>query len=330
MTLISAWYNKSKWVLLFSPLALIFSVVVRIRRNLYRYGILKSLSIRPVVIVVGNITVGGTGKSPMVAYIAKLLMKKNIRVGLVSRGYGGKSSHSPQFVTQESNPSQVGDEAVMLVQQTSCPMVVGRRRADAVELLIKRYELDCVISDDGLQHYALDRDIEIIMMDEKLGGGNGWMLPVGPLREPMSRLNQADFIVKKGGEDNKSYFGMQLSPLHVINAVTNEIADLSDFEGREVSAVAGIGYPQGFFSLLRKNGLVLNEFIFSDHHLYVQKDFLNLRDSSVIMLTQKDAVKCLGMMDDRFWVVVVEADLSGRFDDEFLERYNSLKLEVYA
>ena len=306
------------------PLSVLFFIVVSLRRLLYRWNILQVHRFKPVVIVVGNLTVGGTGKSPMVAYLAKLLMLRGCRVGLVSRGYRGRASSWPQVVTAQSDPDAVGDEAVMLVQQTGCPMVVGPDRVAAVSRLLELSELDCVISDDGLQHYALGRDIEVVMIDAKRRLGNGQLLPAGPLREPVSRLKRATFVVSHGAEESEFPYVMQLLPVSVVNALTGVTRSLRDFRGQMVSAVAGIGHPARFFELLRNHGVVMKKCVFADHHRYEAGDFDSIEDSDCVLLTSKDAVKCAGMVDERFWIVSVEARLNDAFDVDFLSRFDRL------
>jgi len=309
------WYGKSKWAYLLWPLSLIYYFIIVLRKWCYRNGIRSSTRFSPVVIVVGNITVGGTGKSPMVAYLAQRLLSQGLRVGLVSRGYRGQADSWPQLVTVDSSALQVGDEALMLVKQTGCLMCVGPDRVAAVSLLLEQGPLDCVISDDGLQHYALERDIEVVMLDAVRHLGNGLLLPAGPLRESRSCLQQQPFVVCHGALSACRY-QMELLPLSVVNLLTGEQRMLSDFHSETVCAVAGIGHPQRYFLLLKQAGLCFVTRCFRDHHRYAADDFNNI-EHEVILLTEKDAVKCQGFADQRFWVVAVRAHLNDAFTHQF-------------
>ena len=199
------WYTRSPWLLLLTPLSLLFRVVVGARRLAYRVGIKRSTRVSLPVIVVGNITVGGTGKTPLVVWLAGYLREKGHAPGIVSRGYGGTASHWPQQVRADSDPAVVGDEAVLLAATTGCPMAVAPDRVAAAQALVDQGGCDVIISDDGLQHYALQRDIEIAVIDGVRRFGSGFLLPAGPLREPLKRLQQVDLVVVNGLGDGDEH-----------------------------------------------------------------------------------------------------------------------------
>ena len=269
------------------------------------------------VLVVGNVTVGGTGKSPLVAHIAALLRSKGLRVGIISRGYKGQSSVWPLSVSALTTAKQVGDEAVMLYRQTSCPMAVGPDRAKTARLLLSKHQVDCIISDDGLQHYAMERDIEIAVVDEKRQLGNGMLLPAGPLRERAARLKSVDFVVghvMAQSERSRYAYSMNLQPQAFVNIHTQQSSSLTDFVGKKVYAVAAIGHPERFFSLLQVLGLeIVGSRVFGDHHSYSREDLVFSEDLPVVM-TFKDAVKCERFGNENLWYLLVLAKVSEEFD----------------
>ena len=248
----SWWYRKSVWVGLLLPLSWIYKFIISIRRYLYKCGIFRVHAFDVPVIIVGNITVGGTGKTPFVAALVKILQQQGYKPGIVSRGYGGKSKIWPCIVESGSDPKQVGDEAVMLVRQTQAAMVVDPNRPRAVKKLLEKFDCDIVVSDDGLQHYALNRDLEIVVIDHKRGFGNEYCLPAGPLRESLSRLLKVDYVIQHY-PDEKSYVdsGMMsfyLKPKKIYNIIDSSVLfDLEDARDKVIHAVCGIGHPRRFF-----------------------------------------------------------------------------------
>ena len=305
------WNSVNGVSLLLLPLSLIFALVAALRRLGYRTGLLRVRRFPVAVLVVGNITVGGTGKTPLVIWLADYLRHHGWRPGIVSRGYGGKAQHWPQQVRADSDPASVGDEAVMLAATTGCPMCVGPDRPAAVEALLAHTDVNIVISDDGMQHYALARDLEIAVIDGERGLGNGFLLPAGPLREPKSRLDRVDLVVVNGdcGEDEFSIklFQPSLRPL-----VGNGAAPITQYTGRAVHAVAGIGNPQRFFRLLARHGIEVKPHPFPDHHPFSAED-LNFDDDLPVLMTEKDAVKCRRLDCRDCWVVHVDAQPDARF-----------------
>jgi tetraacyldisaccharide 4'-kinase len=248
------------------------------------------------VLVIGNIAIGGTGKTPLITYLAKRAGELGLRVGIVSRGYGGQSDTYPLNVTAETPVGQSGDEPKLLTR-TGCPIVVDPKRSRAVQFL--KDDVDLVLSDDGLQHYAMARAGEIIVSDVTRGFGNGWQLPIGPLREPISRLNSVDLCLVNG-ED------FIVQPVALVNANTGEQAKLDTFSNKSVHAIAGIGNPARFFTTLKTLGYMVEEHAFADHHAFVKKD-ITFSDVLPVVMTEKDWVKCREFSNDNTWFLQVDA-----------------------
>jgi tetraacyldisaccharide 4'-kinase len=328
MSLEQHWYRSCPSVLsrVLWPLSLLFSALVRWRRWCYQRGYFKQHRCSIPVIVVGNIAVGGTGKTPLVTALVAELKAQGLKPGLVSRGYGGQADKWPQNVTLESSPAVVGDEAVLLVQRCRCPMVVAPNRVAAVEQLLANNALDVVISDDGLQHYAMGRDVEIVVIDGQRQLGNGYLLPAGPLREGSSRLSSVDFVVINGAHHHAPLlpetFSMTLTAESLVNLCdASRQKPLHEFSGQRVHAIAGIGHPQRFFSLLRAAGVEVIEHPFTDHHAYVTDD-LQFSECLPILMTEKDAVKCRDFAADHHWVLPVKATLSNHLFSNLLNKIN--------
>jgi tetraacyldisaccharide 4'-kinase len=306
------WYTRSPWLLLLIPLSLLYRVVIALRRAMYHSGLLKTHRLPVPVIVVGNLVVGGTGKTPLVAWLACYLGQAGYRPGLVARGYGGMASQWPQQVVPDSDPAMVGDEAVMLCRQTGCSMAVGPDRVAAARALLEHSDCDLILSDDGLQHYALQRDIEIAVIDGVLRFGNGLCLPAGPLREPVKRLEQVDLVVANGpGGPGEYPMGMRLTVVHPLQGGGPQ-RDLDSFHGQSIHAIAGIGNPERFFAALRRAGLRPEEHVFPDHHSFTPDDLMFGDDRPVIM-TEKDAVKCHGFVVDNCWYAPVTIEMPWEF-----------------
>lgn len=305
------WDSRNGIALLLWPLSLLFGFAAWLRRTAYRLGLRRAKRFPVPVLVVGNITVGGTGKTPLVIWLAGFLRQRGFNPGIVSRGYGGAARHWPQQVRADSDPGTVGDEAVMLAARTGCPMCVGPDRPAAVEALLAHTDVDIVISDDGMQHYALARDLEIAVIDGERRTGNGFLLPAGPLREPVSRLRDVDLVVVNGrggkGEYSMKLFQPMLSPL-----AGGECRELSQLGSETVHAVAGIGNPSRFFDLLRRHGMRVEEHAFPDHHAYVEND-LKIDGGLPVLMTEKDAVKCRRLPCRNCWVVHVDVQPDARF-----------------
>ena len=300
------WYHGGIGMILLLPMSWFFCLLTTVRRWLYRHDWLTVNHFAAPLIIVGNITVGGTGKTPFVIWLSDFLRNKGYRPGIVSRGYGGKASQWPQAVMPESNPVLVGDEAVLLARRCRCPMVVSPNRSDAVKMLLKNFDCDIVIADDGLQHYAMGRDIEIVIVDGLRRFGNGYMLPAGPLREPVTRLKSVDLCVINGEPQASDEYRMTLTQSSLYNLQAPEKIDgLSIFKGKSVHAVAGIGHPEKFFDLLSTAGIEVVAHSFPDHHVYCADD-LNFGDDNPVLMTEKDAVKCASFAKSDYWVVAIE------------------------
>lgn len=317
------WYKKSLSVYLLLPVSWFFYLVVLTRRWLYQVGIFKSTKFSVPVLIVGNITLGGTGKTPLVIYLAKLLKEKGYSPGIVSRGYGGKANKNPQVVRTESTPDQVGDEPLLIAKHTECPVFICANRVAAVKKMIIEADCNIIISDDGMQHYALDRQIEISVVDSERKFGNGFLLPAGPLREPISRLKKVDFIVINGmSKDLKlaaPVYQMELKPSKIYNLIDPQKTLPLDQVNQPVHAVAGIGNPQRFFETLRSLGLNIIEHVYPDHHQFQLSDF-HFNDQFPVVMTEKDSVKCKKFNKENFWYLPVEAKVEIAFINKLLEK----------
>jgi tetraacyldisaccharide 4'-kinase len=310
------WYRDDSGPSLLQPLAWLYDVVVRLRRGAFEHGLLSTHRVGKPVIVVGNLTVGGTGKTPMVIWLARHLSERGLKVGIVSRGYGSRPQNEPRLVSTGSSWQDVGDEPLLLARRTGCATIVGRDRVAAARALVDR-SVDVVIADDGLQHLRLARDYEVVVIDGARGFGNRRMLPAGPLREPVSRAAQADLLVVNGVVEHSSLTSvgvpiaravqMTLVPGPAVRVDGGEGArPLEAFRGRPLHAVAGIGNPVRFFRDLRARGLEVIEHPFPDHHAFTAGE-LSFDDDLPVLMTEKDAVKCVRFADPRWWFVPTEA-----------------------
>ena len=323
----NSWYNKSGLTTVLLPLSWLFCLLVQIRRIFYRLKILRTTKLDVPVVVVGNLTVGGTGKTPMVIELANLLKKHGYRPGVISRGYGGKARTWPQQVRADGDPTMVGDEAILIARRTECPMAVGPNRVASAQALLKYTDCNVIISDDGMQHYALGRDIEIAVIDGIRRYGNEHCLPAGPMREAVKRLDLVNFKVTNGvaGPDE---FAMTYKAEKLCRAddpdVTLEIASLKN---QTVHAIAGIGNPQRFFDNLKLSGLEIIEHAFPDHYPFKKED-LDFGEIQPIVITEKDAVKCQRFYLHNVWYQPIKAVLDNQFTEQLLvmlERINGQK-----
>ena len=310
------WYrpNPVKWLLW--PLGGIYGIVAEIRRLLYRFGIKPVTKLPLPVIVVGNLTVGGTGKTPVVIWLAGELQARGYRVGIVSRGYGGSADEWPQRVRTTSDPALVGDEPVLLVRATGCPVMVGPDRVAAAQALTDSERIDVLLADDGLQHYALDRTMEILVVDGERGLGNGFCLPAGPLRELKGRIADVDAVVVNGGSwGHAGVFRAQPVAQRLYQVGGSAQKSLEEFRDAEVHAVAGIGNPWRFFSLLEDADIDVLPHPLPDHTKLTSAD-LEFDDALPVLVTEKDAVKCQRFSHGNVWCVPIkitfDADDGGR------------------
>lgn len=307
------WYGSHFAAILLLPLSWLFSRAVAIRGVLFRRGWLRSRGLPVPTVVVGNLTVGGTGKTPLTIWLSQRLRREGYVPGIVSRGYRGTSTVWPQAVTLNSDPQLVGDEALVLARRSGCKVAVGPDRNAAAQLLLKE-GVNIVVSDDGLQHLRLRRDFEILVVDGELGFGNGRCLPAGPLREPAGRAATVDFVVQNGGAKELKLPGraprlqMRLRQLVAVPVAGGENRRLAEFTGSPVHAVAGIGNPERFFRQLEGLGLELIRHPLSDHALITMDDIL-FTDHYPVLMTEKDAVKCSEFADQRHYFVPVTAEL---------------------
>lgn len=307
-----AWYKEMYISAFFMPISMLYDDFMRFRFFLYKIGILKKIKLTVPVIVVGNITVGGTGKTPLILWLVKFLSIQGYKPGIVSRGYGGNATVWPQLVDKHSTPSLVGDEAVLMANRTNCSIAVGPKRGVAAQLLLDKTDCNIILSDDGLQHYALARDIEIAVIDGERRFGNGYMLPCGPLREPILRLRRVDLIVVNGVSEEDNEFSMQIKASIAINLITQKSKLISEFSTFSCHAIAGIGNPKRFFDLLAQQNLILECKSFPDHHKFTSED-INFADDKLIFMTEKDAVKCLDFATDKHWYIPITAQPETKF-----------------
>lgn len=306
------WQGINALTLSLLPLSGLFWLLMRLRLSFYRLGLLTSQSLPVPVLVVGNISVGGSGKSPLVICLAKQLRAEGFNVGILSRGYGGQSKTWPLEVLLDSDPLLVGDEPLMIAQRTGCPLFVGPDRYAAGLALLKKHPCDLLLCDDGLQHYRLQRDLEIAVIDGERRHGNGFLLPAGPLREPVSRLNKVNWRVAKGMAGPGEVLMQYRLGAAVSLANPAEQRPLASFKGTQIHALAGIGHPQSFFDQLRAEGLDVIEHPLADHHAF-QKPDIDFEDELPVLMTQKDAVKCRHLADERHWYLPLEAELPQEF-----------------
>jgi tetraacyldisaccharide 4'-kinase len=270
------------------------------------------------VIVVGNVTVGGTGKTPLVIWLAERLRERGYRPGIVCRGYGGRAAVWPQRTTADSDALLVGDESVVLARRARCPVVAAPDRVAAVRFLLANDGVDVVLSDDGLQHYRLGRAVEIAVVDGTRGLGNGLCLPAGPLRETPLRLREVDAIVVNGGDwGHAGVFRADLVATGVRQTTTGAMKALADFEGKHVHAVAGIGNPERFFALLEDHGLVVERHALPDHAI-VRAEDLRFAEGDAVMITEKDEVKCRELAHADVWCVLAEMHLAAQDAERLL------------
>jgi len=299
------------------PLLVIFVLIASFRR----YWILRYTQKRLVtpVIVVGNISVGGTGKTPLLIALVKWLQQQGFNPGVMSRGYGGKASHYPYLLNAASTAVEAGDEPITIYQQTGCSVCVGADRV-AVAKILEDENCDILLSDDGLQHYRLGRDIEIVVVDGQRGLGNGWRLPVGPLRESASRLKTVDWVIVNSPDDNfvlpgledLFYVPMQICAQELVNLQSGEKISAAEFGSVQVNAVAGIGNPQRFHNTLTQLGIAAELHAFPDHHAYTASDFQFANNFPVVM-TEKDAVKCREFAQPQWFYLPISASLPDSF-----------------
>ncbi len=321
------WYRSSlTWLtMLLLPFSWLYHLAIVIRKKCYRLGINKILHADVPVIVVGNVTVGGTGKTPFVIWLAEFLKAQGWNPGIVSRGVGGRSQNYPRWVVESDSPTIVGDEAILIAKRTHCPVVIGVDRPAAVQELLVQSQCNIVISDDGLQHTRLGRDLEIVMIDHARRFGNKKLLPAGPLRESLSRLSTVDFVIShpkaEVGEIQMQLFGDEL--ICLMNPEKKKSLDV--FKNQKVHAVAAIGNPSRFFTQLKDAGIEVVEHVFPDHYVFDEKDLL-FPENLPILMTEKDAVKCQHFTCVNAWYLPISVSMDVGFEKTLLSKLGEDKL----
>lgn len=312
------WNSKNILSCCLFPISCLYQCVALLCRF---YKIKNQVNLNVPIIIVGNVSVGGTGKTPLVIWLAQLLKQHGYKPGIISRGYKGKVQYYPYFVTANSDPRLVGDEALLLARHAECPVMIDPKRVRAVQKLLATTDCNIIISDDGLQHYALKRDIEIAVIDGERRLGNGFCLPAGPLRESAGRLKEVDFVVCNGKAQNNE-FEMQLaaSEFAQVNDSNNKVTP-DFFSNKNLHAVAAIGNPQRFFKSLCALGLNFTEHSFADHYAFQATDF-NFGKDALIIMTEKDAVKCETFANENYWYLPVAARLPKNLAETILKKVN--------
>lgn len=318
------WSGRSLLYLLLVPLSWLYGFITVLRRFLYHHGWLKTWRAPVPVIIVGNLTAGGNGKTPVVIWLVEELKQRGINVGVVSRGYGGKSDCYPLIVTPAISTQQAGDEPVLIYQRTGVPVAVAPKRRDAIKALLAESNLDLIITDDGLQHYALQRDIEIVVIDGVRRFGNGWWIPAGPMRERISRLTSVDVIINNGGVAESGELAMRLEPGQAVNLLSGEHININKLD--RVVAMAGIGHPQRFFNLLKKLSVtIVRQYAFKDHQSYTNKALTDLATKNeILLMTEKDAVKCRKFAKSNWWYLPVNAVFSVKDKEKLVNKVMSV------
>lgn len=312
------WYHGAEVPLHWRVLARLYGAVTAARRGAYARGWLQAHAVGKPVVVVGNISVGGTGKTPLTIALVHALAARGLRAGVISRGYGG-SAKGPLRLDTTSTADEVGDEPLLIHARSGAPVVVARDRVAAARLLLASADIDVVLADDGLQHYRLQRDVEICVIDGARRFGNAWLLPAGPLREPLQRLERVDFRVCNGGLARADEVQLHLHNDTVTQLVDGAAATLDAFAHRRVHAVAGIGNPRRFFDSLHACRIEVIEHAFADHHAFRAAD-LAFGDGLPVLMTDKDAIKCRAFAAPGWWQVGVRAELPERFFDALVAR----------
>jgi len=312
------WYGGSKWAYLLWPFSLIFASATALRRCFYRIGLFTRHQFDKPVIVVGNITVGGSGKTPVVIALLERLKAAGYKPGVVSRGYRGDAESYPVLLSEQSLARDVGDEPLLIWRRTQAPVVVDPQRPRAVNYLIQHCDCDVIISDDGLQHYAMARDFEIALVDAKRGLGNGYLLPAGPLREPVKRLQSVDWVMSNGRGGARD-MSVEITVDGIRDCTTASPVDLQQLKTKTLHAVAGIASPERFFDTLTELGLQFTPHVFDDHHPFIQQD-LAFADDAYIIMTEKDAVKCSDFASSTMCYLAISAELPEQLCTDLLVR----------
>ncbi len=311
--LLKSWTKPNALTGILRPFSSVYRGVFALRKTAFERGMFDCYRAPVPVVIVGNLTVGGTGKTPLVVYLVEQLKERGFSPGVISRGYSGDSPSYPLLVKADTSVEESGDEPALIVRRTNVPMAVGPDRRASIEMLLREYQIDLIISDDGLQHLALERDVEICMIDDTSEQQNDNLLPAGPYREPLSRLMSVDFIVRHGGDvgNAENQFSMHLKPNKpmAVNPQNESVFP----EGSHLQAVAGIGNPQRFFDTCQTLGYSITPHSFADHHHFSLND-ISFSGKPVLM-TEKDAVKCNDIAANHHWYLPVDAVIGEGFAD---------------
>lgn len=324
-----SWRQRRYWNVALLPFSAVYYLLYQVHKLLYRMDLKTSYQAPVPVIVVGNLTVGGTGKTPFVISLVKHLLQHGYKTGVISRGYASDSRDT--YLVNDNTPITLsGDEPALIQQQTGVPVAIGSARKASIEQLLKQYDLDVIVSDDGLQHHALTADIEVCLQDKTTPSNNQWLLPAGPYREPINRLGRVDFVVnhvvleavisRSASGNSSSGYSMYLKPSVPVNLSSTS----KELTKQRVHAVAGIANPQRFFASCKALGFEIVEHIFPDHYAYCQADF-DFGDDLPVLMTQKDAVKCYEFSDDRLWYLPVTAQLDENLYTDIQAKLEQLK-----
>lgn len=312
------WYGDNKPPIYLRAIAWIYDVY------LSRLPTIELTRVPKPVIVVGNVVVGGSGKTPLVIYLAELAMQHGLRVAVIARIYKG-SENGPFQVTEHTPVREVGDEPKLLQKRLTCPVVVSRKRLQSIDYIAKNnIDCDIVISDDGLQHQELPRAVEIGIVDGQRGLGNGYLLPAGPLREPVERLKRCQWIISKGQSEQADVLSMEIESDVAINVTTGEQRPISSFVDQSVTAVAAIANPDSFFAYLHSQKISFEPRYYPDHYFYREGELDALAQDKPLLMTEKDAVKCEHMQSDNLWYVPIQVQLPEAFDQAFIARCHAL------
>ncbi|MGK0499419.1 MAG: tetraacyldisaccharide 4'-kinase [Oceanicoccus sp.] len=322
---VAGWYQRRWWCYLLLPFSLLYYLLTTLHRSVYRLGIKSSFSAPVPLIVVGNITVGGTGKTPLVIALVKQLQQAGFKPAVISRGYGSQAPHYPFAVTADSDVAHSGDEPLLIARSTAVPVMIAVDRQAAIQALMASNSCDVIVSDDGLQKHAMARTLEIAVLDGMRGIGNGLLLPAGPLRESVSRLDSVDYIISNGVAvslaSQQSQQVMQLRASGFSCLYNNKAVAVDQWPlGKYVHAIAGIGNPQRFYNSLRELGFKPIQHSFADHYAYQLAD-IEFDDDLPVLMTEKDAVKIQPLVNnDRYWSLAVEADIDQSFYQALTEQ----------
>ncbi|MDC6466825.1 tetraacyldisaccharide 4'-kinase [Methylophilaceae bacterium] len=313
------YYKKSNWIYLLIPISIFFYFFSNLKKYLYKNGFLKTIKIKVPVLIIGNITLGGTGKTPLALDLIEKFLKKGLNPALISRGYGGTTKNIIE-VFELSNVSTVGDEALFIKSKSKIPVFIGKDRVGAAQNLLKKYpKTSIIISDDGLQHHRLARDYEIIVVDSQRQFGNGLIFPAGPLRDGISKLKQVNAVVYKGASSNSNSYQMKYITKHFKNLLTNKKTKLDGIQDKKIVAITAIGNPESFFSTLEGYDLEFKKVTYNDHYLFNKNDFIKYADYNIVM-TEKDAIKCKKFATKNFWVLPLEIKVDERLFRNILKK----------